>query len=157
MADIISDGMTKVSWVTTISNTAAPTTAELNAGVALESYITPDGLGISTGTDSVDTGALNSTQNTQVPGRRSDDITLTFKDQGRANAPYTTFASRPTGYLVVRRGVASTTAWASSQKVTVYPGTAGDRQDVPTAPNEVLKFAVPIMVSGTVNDAATTA
>lgn len=150
MADLISDGLTKVNWVTTISNTAAPTAAEINAGVSLESFITPDGLGISTSTDAVDAASLASTQDAEIPGRRKDTITLTFKDQGESAAPWTTFASRPSGYLVVRRGIASTTTFAAAQKVHVYPATAGDRQPMASAKNEVLKFQLPIFVTGTV-------
>ena len=70
MSDIISDGYTRVSWVSSISNTAAPTTTELNAGVALESYITADGYENGVTTAKVDTTALNSTQNTAAAGRR---------------------------------------------------------------------------------------
>ena len=46
MADILGDGAIKVGWVTTISNTAAPTAVEVGAGVDLETFITPDGLDI---------------------------------------------------------------------------------------------------------------
>lgn len=157
MPDIVADGATRVSWVTTISNTAAPTTAELNAGVALEGFITPDGLKIGTSTDGIDSSALNSTQNTQVAGRRKDDVELTFKNQGQGAAPWTTFAGKPTGYVVVRRSIAATTAWAASQKVQVFPAQAGDRQLVPPAANDLEKFVVPFFVSGTVQDAATVA
>lgn len=157
MADIISDGMTRVSWVSTISNTAAPTTSELNAGVALESFITPDGLKITTGTDGVDNSSLVSTQSTQVAGRRSDQLELTFKQQGQGAAPWTTFASRPNGYLVVRRGVAAATAYASSQKLQVFPAQAGDRQMVSPAANEVEKFVVSFFVTAVVQDAASVA
>lgn len=157
IADILADGMTRVSWVPTISNTSAPTTAELNAGVALESFITPDGLGINTSTDTVDNSALNSTQSTVLPGRRADEVSLTFKQQGQSAAPWTTFASRPSGFLVVRRGVASATAWTAAQKVQVYPCTAGDRQILPPAANELEKFTVPLMVTAAVVDTATVA
>ena len=157
MADIISDGMTRVSWVSTISNAAAPTTSELNAGVALESFITPDGLGITTSTDGVDNSALSSTQSTQVAGRRSDELEVTFKQQGQAAVPWTTFASRPNGYVVVRRGVAAATAWTASQKVQVFPAQAGDRQMVSPAPNEVEKCSVTDFVTAAVQDAATVA
>jgi hypothetical protein len=150
MADIISDGMTKVSWVTTISNAAAPTAAELTAGVSLEALLTPDGLGISTSTDAVDASSLASTQDAEIPGRRKDSGNLTFKDQGEAAAPFTTFASRPAGYLVVRRGIAAATAWTAAQKVHVYPAQAGDRQPQPSAKNEVLKLVVPLFITGTV-------
>ena len=157
MPDIISDGATKVSWVTTISNTAAPTTAELNAGVALESFITPDGLSLNTSTDPVDNTSIASTQSTQVAGRRNDEVEITFKQQGQGAAPWTTFASRPNGYLVVRRGVATATAWTAAQKVQVFPAQAGDRQMIAPAPNEVEKFSVKCFISGVVQDAATVA
>jgi hypothetical protein len=152
MADIIGDGMTSVVWMLTCSTPSAPTSAEINAGVQLQTYITPDGLDIQVTTDEVDTSALSSTQTTMVPGRRSDSITLTMKDQGRAAAPWSTFASRPSGYLVVRRGTASTVTYSTASKLTLYPVTAGDRQDVPSAPNEVLKFQVPLFVTGVVQD-----
>lgn len=150
MADLISDGLTKVSWVTTISNTSAPTAAELTAGVSLEGYLTPDGFGITTSTDAVDASSLASTQDAEIPGRRKDSGSLTFKNQGESAAPWTTFASRPSGYVVARYGVASTTAFTAAQKVHVWPATAGDRQPQPSAKNEVLKFMVPIFVTGTV-------
>jgi hypothetical protein len=37
MADIIVDGQTRVAYVPTIANIAAPTTTELNAGTLLQS------------------------------------------------------------------------------------------------------------------------
>lgn len=157
MADILADGMTKVSWCTTISNTSAPTAAELTAGVALESFITPDGYGMSTTTDAVDVGSLASTQDAELPGRRKDSGSLTFKHQGDAAAPFSTFAARPAGFLVTRFGVAATTAFAAAQKVDVFPATAGDRLRMPSAKNEVLKFQVPIMVTGTAQVSVTVA
>lgn len=44
MADIIVDGMTRVTFAPTIANTAAPTVAELNAGTLLQSTLIPAGL-----------------------------------------------------------------------------------------------------------------
>lgn len=157
MADIVGDGMIRVSWVTTISNTSAPTVAELNAGVALEGFLTPDGWSVATAEASVDNSALNSTDDTNLPGRRSDDIEATFKHQGDSAAPYTTFASKPAGYLVERTSVASTTAWAASQKVRVFPVTAGNRNKLPRTPNEVEKFSVKFYKSAATVDLATTA
>lgn len=157
MADLISDGLTKVTWMLTCSSTSAPTAAEAAAGVSLEALITPDGLDISRTLAMVDTGSLASTQDSEVPGRKKDSINLTMKHQGDAAAPWTTFASRPAGFLLVRYGIASTTAWTAAQKVDVYPCQAGDRQRVKSAPNEVLKIAVPLAVSGVVVDSATMA
>jgi len=157
MADILSDANTRVSWVTTISNPAAPTVAELNAGVALESFITPDGFSVSTSTAAVDTSALNSSDNTSAAGRRSDDISITMTDQGQAAAPWTTFSGKPSGYVVRRSGIAASTAWTASQKVQVFPSQAGDRQMSSPAPNELQKFTVPFFKTAAVQDAATVA
>jgi len=157
VADIVSDGFTRISWITSVSNPAAPTTAELNAGVALESYITADGLDMTTETQEVDNSALNSTQNTALVGRRGDSVELTFKSQGKAGAPWTTFASNPNGWLVRRSGLAASTAWTAAQKVTVIPCQAGYRQEMPPAANTLEKFSVKFVISGTVQDGATVA
>jgi hypothetical protein len=157
LADILSDGTTRIAWVTSISNTAAPTTTELNAGVDLTPYITADGWSVTTATAKVDVSALNSVDNLSIPGRRDDDIEVTFKSQGDSAAPWTTFASRPGGYLVERVGVAYSTAWASGQKLRIFPVYAGDRQRVPAAANELVKFTVPFMKSSAVIDPSTVA
>jgi len=153
MADIVSDGTVKVTWMLTCAVESAPTAVEVQAGVDLEGYITPDGLSISTNTDEVDVSALSSTQYAVRVGRRKDDITIMFKDQGRDVEPYTTFAGTPDGYLVVRHGTPASTAWAAADIVNMYPVEAGYRQSVPIAANEVLKFSVPFMVTGTIQEA----
>lgn len=142
MADIISDGKVKVTWVTSLSSTTSPSAAELSAGTDLEAFITPDGLSIEIGDDSVDTSALNSTFSTTKAGRGTVSIEVTLKDQGRDQVPYSTFDNRPAGFLVVRRNIDSATAYASGQYVEVYSCTAGDHKIQPPAANEVAKFAV---------------
>jgi hypothetical protein len=65
MPDITADGKTRVYWVTTIANIAAPTVAELNAGISLQATLTADGLmGLQPETADVDTSSLASTFNT---------------------------------------------------------------------------------------------
>lgn len=142
MADIISDGQVKVTWLTSLTAPGAPSAAELSAGTDLEGFITPDGLSVEIGDDSVDTSALNSTFSTTKAGRGTVAIEVTFKDQGRDQAPWSTFVGRPSGYLVIRRNVDSSTAYAASQSVEVYAVTAGDHKIQPPAANEVAKFAV---------------
>lgn len=153
------DGMTRVSWVSTISNTAAPTASEINAGVALESYITVDGLDLGGDTGAMDTTPLAGGQNTEAPGRRTDtlEITMFHGASGEAGAPFTTFAARPSGYFVVRRLVANTTAFSAGQKVTVYPATVGDRWDQKPAANEPAKFKVKGFITGVVQQAVSVA
>lgn len=157
MTDIVVDGTIKVGWVTTLSSLTSPTATQITAGVDLESFITPDGLNVDEADEMIPTAALNSTFSTEKIGRTTVDASLTFKHQGLADPPWTTFASRPAGYLVVRYGVAATTDWAASQKVDIYPCTAGDRQPVQAAPNEVAKFTVPLFITGTPSKAVTTA
>lgn len=157
MADIVSDGLTRVSWVATIAVPAAPTTTELNGGVALESFITPDGFDTGVTTGKVDTSALNSVQNTGLVGRRDDSVKVTMKQQGKANPPWSTFAGNPTGYIVRRSGLAAATAWASAQKITVFPVQAGFREEASPAANAVEKFSIEFVVNGAVIDTAAVA
>lgn len=142
MPDIVNDGLTTVSFVPTISSTAAPTVAELNAGQLLQTFLTPDGLGLEIGTDSIDTTALSSTYNAELPGRMTVSTELTLKFQGDAVAPFSTFAAKPLGYVVVRYELASTTAWIADQIVDIFPVQIGTRRRVAPAANELLKFVV---------------
>jgi hypothetical protein len=157
MAAIVGDGMVKIYWVTTISNTAAPTAAELSAGVDLTGFITPDGHKWATAEAEVDNSALNSTDDTRLPGRRSDDVEETFLHQGDSAAPWTTFAGKPAGYLVERTSLAYATAWTTGQKLRILPATAGNRNKLPRTPNEVEKFSVKFYKSAATIDQATVA
>jgi hypothetical protein len=155
--DIINDGNVRIHWVTTLSSTTSPTATQINAGVDITAFITPDGYNVATSEASVDTGALNSVDDTSLPGRRSDEIEITFKNQGDSAAPWTTFASTPAGFIVERRGVAYATAIAASQKVRVFPVTAGFRNKITVTPNEVEKFSVKFYKTAATSDAATVA
>lgn len=142
MSDVINDGKTRVVWATTIASIAAPTVAELNAALDFTTRITPDGLNIPAETADVDNSSLASTFTTNRAGRRSYSPELTFKrgDTAGDDLPWTTLTYQTMGFLVVRRVLAYTTAWAASQKVEVYPVECGERNSVPPAPNEVAKF-----------------
>lgn len=157
MADIISDGKTRVTWLTSLASTTSPSAAALTAGTALESFITPDGLAIELGDDEVDTSALNSVFSAARAGRGTVSVEITFKDQGRANPPWSTFAARPSGYIVVRRNVDVATAYGAGQYVEVYTVTAGDRQPQAPAANETQKFVVKFFSSTDPNLHATAA
>src|SRR5687768_3186917 len=111
MPDITADGKTRVSWVPTISNIAAPTTAELNAGMLLHSTMTADGLaGFRPETADVDTSSLDSTFNTNVNGRTSfSGTTLRMKKQSGTDTIYDTLTRDTAGYVVVRNGIAAGT------------------------------------------------
>jgi hypothetical protein len=148
-----------VSYVPTIANIAAPTTAELNAGTALEALITADGLaGFQPETADVDNSALNSTFSTVTAGRASfSGTSLKLKKQSGTDAVYNLLTYGTAGYIVIRRDVAATTAWAASQAVEVYPVIFGEVQNQDPAPNELHKFVTPIKVTAQPNLRATTA
>ena len=143
-----SDGFTKVSWVTTISNTAAPTTTELNNGVALDGYVIPDGLDMGWEDSTYNTSVLNTTYETEAVGRVKLAPKVTMLSDLKSDTAWTTFASNPSGYLVVRRGVANATAYTSGQKLEVVPCQARVRKPAATAMNEATKMTVDFVVTG---------
>jgi hypothetical protein len=148
MADLGFDGMIKVSWVTTIANIGAPTVAELNAGVSLEGRLTADGLTISADTADVDTSKLNSTANSAKAGRRTFTLGVKYvrgdSADTAATAVETALVWGADGYLVVRRDIESSQAWAASQLVEVYPAECGEKNPDSPAPNAQQAVAVPM-------------
>jgi hypothetical protein len=149
MADITADGKTRVYWVSTIANIAAPTTTELNAGIALHSTMTADGLnGFRPDTADVDTSALDSTFNTTVNGRTSFDNTMIrLKKQSGTDTIFTTLVRDTAGYLVIRRSITASTAWASAQAVEVYPALCGEVARVDPEPNTVERYEIPMKIT----------
>lgn len=153
MADITADGKTRVYWVTTIANIAAPTTTELNAGISLQSTLTADGLmGLSPDTADVDTSSLASTFSTAVNGRTSFSGTgLRLKKQSGTDTIFTTLVRDTAGYLVVRRSISESTAWASSQACQVYPALCGEVKHLDPEPNTIERYEVPLKITATPN------
>lgn len=160
MADVFSDGNVRVAYVPTIANIAAPTTVELNAGTLLQSTLTADGLeGFEATTAEVDTTALASTFNTKNLGR--DDYSgtlLRLKKQTVGSDTIRTLLARgTTGYVVIRRGITETTAWAAAQQVEVYPIICGRRKELKPEANTVMRYEVPTMVTSAPNPDAVVA
>lgn len=159
MSDLISDGKTRVAWLSSVANINAPTVAELNAGADYTARITPDGLKIDPTTADVDTSSLASKFDTKTVGRVGYDVEVTFKrgTTPTEDAPFSTLKYGVSGFLVVRRGVDYATAWTVGQKVEVLPITCGEPANVAPAANEVMKFVSPMKVTDTPATAATVA
>lgn len=149
MADITSDGKTRVYWVTSIANINAPTTTELNAGIDLTATLTADGLsGFQPDTADVDTSSLASTFTTNVNGRTSFSNTqMTLKKQTGTDTIFTTLVRDTAGYAVIRRSVAQATAWASAQGVEVYPALCEEVSRMDPAPNTVERYMIGIKIT----------
>jgi len=149
MADSLADGRTRVAYVPSIANPAAPTVDELNAGLLLQDVMTADGLvGFEASTAEVDTSSLGSTFDTKTIGRDSFSGTLLrFKKQTGSDPAYTTLTRGTDGYIVIRRDVAKDTGWASGQDVEVYPIICGRRRNLPPEANSVRRYEVPTMIT----------
>lgn len=160
MADLISDGKTKVAWATTIADITAPTATELTTAKDWTERLTPDGLQTDPTTAAVDTGSLASTYDTTRPGRTGYQVQLTFKrgdSTGTDDEPFTTLKYGVSGFLVIRRGDDYSDAFAAADKVEVYPVTCGEPQHVAPAANTVAKFVSPMFVTKPPATAATVA
>lgn len=148
MPDALADGNTRVSIVPTIAVQAAPTVAELNAGILLQSYITPDGLiGFEATTAEIDNSSLASTFDTKTIGRTGFSGTmLRLKKQSGTDTPFTTLVRGYTAFVVIRRNVVETVAWTTAQVISIFPVICGDRRDLAPEPNSVQKYEIPLMV-----------
>jgi hypothetical protein len=152
VADQFLDGNVRVAFVPAIANINAPTTTELNAGTLLQSLLTADGLmNFKATTSTVDTTSIASTFNTKTIGRDDfGDTGLRLKKQNYGSDTVFSLLTRGTaGFIVIRRGVAETTAWASSQAVQVYPITCGQTGFVDYEPNSLDRWEVQTPITAT--------
>lgn len=160
MADIIYDGKMRVDYVPTISNIAAPTTTELNAGTALTTILKADGLiGFEPDTADVDNTSMASTFDTKLAGRASwSNTALRLKKQAATgDTTYDLLVRDLAGYIVVRRDVTYSTAWTAAQKAEVYPIVCGEVKNLPPEANSMHAYEVPVKISSQPNLRATVA
>jgi hypothetical protein len=147
---VYADGNVRVAFVAAISNQALPTTTELNAGILLQGTLTADGLeGFEASTAEVDTSKLASTFNTKTIGR--DDYSGTMlrlvKQTVGSDTVRSTLTRGTTGFVVIRRGITETTAWATGQQIEVYPIICGRRKELKPTANSVMKYEVPTPIT----------
>lgn len=142
MADLLGDGNVKVTFVLTLSSITAPTAAQLNAGVDLQTVLTKEGLDISPEQSSVDNTNLSSTSETERAGTTKYTINLTVKRASTSllDIGYNTLVEGQDGYLAVRRDRDHATAWAASQPAEIYPVQCGVQKDQPPKLNEPQTF-----------------
>ena len=149
---IVHDGNYLVSWVDTIADPAAPTTTELEAGIALECQLTPDGLGREASDETIDTSRLCSVFTTMQMGRTSFDVSLTLvrldtSDGTTTDDAYDTLKKGKHGVLVIRDNAPADQAFAASDEVEVYPVQCGTRSKATPAANELQTFTLPLTVT----------
>lgn len=135
------EGTIKIVAVPAVADLDAPTVAELTAGTAvdLSCYVTSDGFQPTSEQESRTDRRLCSTQVLAVPGSITytvGDLVYIYDPQAAAadpeNEAYEYLAPGASRYIVVRWGLAYDTAFASGQKVDVYPVTMGaQRKNAP--------------------------
>jgi hypothetical protein len=159
VADIPVDGNTRVAYVPAVSNAASPTTTELNAGLQLQSLMTPDGLeGFEAQTSDIDNSALNSTFDTVTIGRdKYSNTMLRLKKQSGTDTAFSTLTRGTTGYIVIRRDISEATAWTSGQAVEVYPIVCGQRRRLKPEANSLTRWEVDTKITSTPSLTATIA
>lgn len=138
MADLGNDGNYLVTFCETIADLSAPSIAtELSTGLAVEGRITPTGLERPWTTAHVDNSKLNSTFGTERTGRRSVALKLTYvREDSDQTGVEAAFTYGKTGFLVIRDNKPASTAYASGDKVEVYPVQCEQPSKSNPAPNE---------------------
>jgi hypothetical protein len=158
MADLITDGMTRVAFVLAIANIAAPTTTELNAGTLLHDVMTADGLvGFQPDTADVPTSKFSSTFDTVTAGRISYSGTMLRFCKQDTDPIFAAMTYKTAGFIVVRRSLLATTAWTAAQKSEVYPVVCGERKRLDPEPNTLERWEAPLKISSQPNLDATVA
>lgn len=158
MARYTIEGFSLLYHVPTISNTASPTTAELNAGTNLTSFTPRDGFAPNMTQNFIDISSLADSFDLTQIGSEGGNFTLTFyRDNGTDTAWNLYVAGGVSGYIAFREGVATTTAWTAAQKVQIWPYSAHKPLPVATAANEARKFTVGIGITNVPNRSATVA
>ncbi len=164
MTDSLADGNTRVVFVPTIANLAAPTVTEIAAGTPVSPRMTADGLvGFEASTAEVDNSGIEDTYDTKTIGRGSLSGTLIRLKKQKITTPptpdevYELLVRGTEGYIVVRRDIPAEDAFAAAQAVEIYPGICGETRLLPPEPNSVRKYEVPWTVSSQPEPRATVA
>ena len=139
MARRVFDKYTKVTWVTTLTSTTSPTATQLNAGVDLTSYIPKDGVRPSTSQNTVDQGDITTQFESKSIGTFAEDFELMFYrgEPGVDDDAWELVEINTVGFLVIRRMVDSTGAYAADDVVEVRPAQMGQKQMANSAANNI--------------------
>jgi hypothetical protein len=137
----------RVQWVTTIANRAAPTAAELNAGVNYSAFVPVDGVNLGGSRNNASQAMLGDAFVTEEPGTWGTTIEVTFVRDSTADTAWDFFAGgyKTVGHIVLRR--TGTGVFAAAQKVEVYPVTSHEPQMQASAENEYAKFTVTFAIT----------
>jgi len=130
------DQNVRAVWATSVASIAAPTVAEIGAGVDITCLLTKDGLAFNVTTGSIDASTLCSRFMHSEPG--SVDVKPVIKGYRFTSTDddlWDLVNWGDAGYLIVRPMVPYGTAVAAAQKVMVIAGKFSDPMPAATAAN----------------------
>lgn len=151
-------GNGRLWFVASIANPAAPTVAELTAGIDLTPFLVRDTLATPASASTLDASDASSRQNKTAPGNYGGDpVTATFHRESVTadDDAWSTLVPDTDGNLVVRRFGGSALAPAAGHKVEVYPGSVNTR--VMASGDQTQRFDLNWTTDGEVEQDATVA
>lgn len=165
MSRFVSDENLQVHYVSSISNTSAPTAAEISGGTALTSFLLPDGLTRSQPGNTADTANVSSKYNSTIAGSYGASISATFYRDvasgggvGGTDTAWDTLPRGTTGYLVVAEfGGSNSGAIQANDEVEVWPIEVISRSMTDIARDKSRTFDVEFAVTSAPVDATVAA
>lgn len=143
------DGMTKVVFALAIADISAPSVGtELDSAEDWSAFIMKDGLSEPSDQNNVDVAALKDRFNAQVVGSFGGAIELTVQRDNVDDTVWDAITYQLEGFLVIRSGVPTASAFAVGDLLRVYPvmwhepvpvGTSQDTADQFTAMGPVTR------------------
>ena len=148
MARFFRRGVSKIRWITAPSNPAAPTLAEVNAGVALDAALA-DISGFEFANTPIPVPDLASTFTATIPGEdTTQNPTMTFYDDDTTTTIRTALAKGNAGYVIFAPyGIANT------KRAEIWPAKVTGYNDAWTAANEAAKATAGFAITSTPNQA----
>lgn len=152
---LLSDGNWKVTYVPTLADFEAPTAAELNAGLDIQTIVAMNNFSLgATGENTIDDPALASRSNDQAPGKTTFEGSMEFfrYREELSDVAYQTFSTAGIGgFWVVRTGQAHEDDWATGDDARVFGAITGNPR--PLSPSGGFeKFALGLYVQGESSD-----
>jgi hypothetical protein len=149
MGKLVHDGNTKVHFLPSVANVAAPTAAEITAGDDITGAIPSDGVNVTNTRNNASVSMLDSAFTPEQVGTWGAGITLKFtRDPDGASDPagdvaFALFAERGPGFLVISRFGDP----VAGSIVEVYPVENHKPSPLATAENEYQMFEVQLAVT----------
>lgn len=138
---------TTVVLAPSVASLAAPTLAEIAAGVDVTCDLLTSGLSVARSTGTVNRTPWTGDLEVESPARYAVAVELSgFRDTASEALWDEVDTFRERKFLIVRRGVAYGTAWSAGQVVEALEVRVGKRSTAPSTPNALQTFTVPLFV-----------